>query len=72
METFVGEAVGAPERRTMFASGMTLVMNVWVLVLMLLGALPAWPHSRKWGYALSGGVGLILVIVLILFPLGKI
>jgi hypothetical protein len=37
-----------------------------VLVLLLLGAVPAWPHSRNWGYAPSGGLGLILVIVLVL------
>jgi hypothetical protein len=37
-----------------------------VLILILLGALPTWPHSRSWGYAPSGGVGLILAIVLIL------
>jgi Protein of unknown function (DUF3309) len=43
-----------------------------VLVLALLGAIPAWPHSRGWGYGPSGGVGVILVIVLILFLLGRI
>jgi uncharacterized protein DUF3309 len=37
-----------------------------VLILLLLGSVPAWPHSRNWGYAPSGGLGLILVIVLIL------
>jgi hypothetical protein len=37
-----------------------------VLVLLLLGAIPAWPYSRNWGYGPSGGLGLILVIVLIL------
>ena len=34
-----------------------------VLILLLLGALPAWPHSRQWGYLPSGGLGLILLIV---------
>jgi len=43
-----------------------------VLVLALLGVIPAWPHSRGWGYGPSGGIGLILVIVLILFLLGMI
>jgi hypothetical protein len=47
-------------------------MLLVVLVLMLLGIIPTWPHSRRWGYGPSGGVGLILVIVLILFLLGKI
>lgn len=37
-----------------------------VLVLLLLGAVPAWPYSRNWGYAPSGGLGLVLVIVLVL------
>ncbi|MCC0037621.1 MAG: DUF3309 domain-containing protein [Brucellaceae bacterium] len=43
-----------------------------ILVLLLLGAIPAWPHSRGWGYGPSGGLGLILVIVLILVLLGRI
>lgn len=43
-----------------------------VLVLLLIGALPAWPHSNKWGYGPSGGLGLVLVIVLILVLMGKI
>jgi len=41
-----------------------------VLILLLLGAVPAWPYSRDWGYAPSGGVGLVLAIVLILALLG--
>lgn len=40
-----------------------------VLLLLLVGALPAWPHSRKWGYYPSGGLGTVLVIVLILILL---
>jgi hypothetical protein len=43
-----------------------------VLVLLLLGALPTWPHSRSWGYFPSGALGLILVILIILLLLGKI
>jgi hypothetical protein len=41
-------------------------------VLMLLGAIPAWPHSRSWGYGPSGGLGLILLIVVILLVTGRI
>ena len=41
-----------------------------ILVLLLLGAVPAWPHSRSWGYGPSGGIGLLIVIVLILLLLG--
>ena len=43
-----------------------------VLVLLLVGALPAWPHSRGWGYYPSGGMGLILLIVVVLLLLGRI
>lgn len=43
-----------------------------VLILALVGVIPAWPHSRGWGYGPSGIVGVILVILLILFLLGKI
>ena len=43
-----------------------------VLVLLLVGALPAWPHSRSWGYGPTGGVGLLLVIVLVLLLMGRI
>lgn len=43
-----------------------------ILVLAVLGVIPTWPHSRQWGYGPSGGVGLILLIVLIPFFLGKI
>lgn len=43
-----------------------------VLILMLIGAIPAWPHSRGWGYGPSGGLGLILVILLILWLMGMV
>jgi hypothetical protein len=43
-----------------------------VLILALLGSLPAWPHSRDWGYGPSGGVGFVLLIVLILLLLGRV
>jgi hypothetical protein len=43
-----------------------------ILILLLLGAVPAWPHSRGWGYGPSGGLGLVLAIVLILVLLGRI
>ncbi len=43
-----------------------------VLVLALLGVIPTWPHSSKWGYGPSGGLGLVLLIVVILLVLGKI
>ena len=43
-----------------------------ILVLALLGVIPSWPHSRRWGYRPSGALGVVLLIVLILFVLGKI
>lgn len=43
-----------------------------ILVLILLGAIPAWPHSRGWGYGPSGILGVILVVVLILVLMGRI
>jgi len=43
-----------------------------LLTLMLLGALPAWPHSRSWGYYPSGGLGLLLAILLVLLLLGRL
>ena len=42
-----------------------------LLILMLLGAFPTWPHSRNWGYFPSGGLGLVLLIVLILVLTGR-
>jgi len=43
-----------------------------ILVLVLVGIIPMWPHSRSWGYAPSGGVGLIVLILVILLLLGRI
>ena len=43
-----------------------------ILVLLLVGALPAWPYSTGWGYGPSGGLGLVLVILLVLGLLGKV
>ena len=43
-----------------------------VLVLVLIGAIPAWPHSRSWGYAPSGIVGVVVVVLLILLLMGRI
>ncbi|MEK8082243.1 DUF3309 family protein [Pseudomonas sp. XK-1] len=43
-----------------------------VLILILVGVIPAWPHSRNWGYGPSGGLGLVVVIIIILLLLGRI
>jgi hypothetical protein len=49
-------------------TGMGLILALIVLIL-LIGAVPAWPYSRGWGYYPSGGLGLVLVIILVLFLL---
>jgi hypothetical protein len=41
-------------------------------VLVLLGVIPAWPHSRKWGYGPSGALGLVIIVVVILFLTGRL
>ena len=43
-----------------------------VLILVLIGAFPTWPHSREWGYLPSGGLGLVVVILLVLLLMGRI
>ena len=43
-----------------------------ILILALLGIIPIWPHSRSWGYVPSGGVGLVVLILVILLLLGRI
>ncbi|MDX2108858.1 MAG: DUF3309 family protein [Verrucomicrobiota bacterium] len=43
-----------------------------VLILMLIGSLPSWPHSRSWGYYPSGGLGLVVVILIVLVLMGRI
>lgn len=43
-----------------------------VLVLLLIGAIPSWPHSRSWGYGPSSGLGIVLIIVIVLLVLGRI
>ena len=51
---------------------MLITILIVVLVLALVGGLPTWQHSRSWGYGPSGGIGLILVILLVLFLLGRL
>ena len=43
-----------------------------LLVLMLLGAIPSWPHSRSWGYAPSGLLGTVVIVLLVLLVMGRI
>jgi hypothetical protein len=49
-----------------------LTILVVILLLVALGALPTWPHSRNWGYYPSGGLGLVVLILVILLLLGRI
>ena len=50
---------------------MPLILIV-ILVLLLLGAVPAWPHSRSWGYGPTGGLGLVVLILVILVLTGRL
>lgn len=43
-----------------------------IVVVLLIGAFPAWPHSRSWGYYPSGGLGLVAVVVLVLLLMGRL
>ncbi|HXN22838.1 MAG TPA: DUF3309 domain-containing protein [Candidatus Dormibacteraeota bacterium] len=51
---------------------MLVIILVVILVLALFGSFPTWPHSRGWGYYPSGGIGLVLLILLILFLMGRL
>jgi hypothetical protein len=51
---------------------MLLTILVVVLLISLIGSVPAWPHSRDWGYYPSGGLGLVLLIILVLFLMGRL
>jgi hypothetical protein len=50
----------------------TTTIIVVLLVLLLLGALPAWPYSRSWGYAPSGLLGALLIVLVVLFLMGRL
>ncbi|MGB6980894.1 MAG: DUF3309 family protein [Candidatus Acidiferrales bacterium] len=50
---------------------MFLILTI-VLVIAFVGSVPAWPHSRGWGYYPSGGIGLILIILLVLLLMGRL
>lgn len=43
-----------------------------VLILLLVGAFPSWPHSRSWGYGPSGGLGLVVLVVVVLLLMGRL
>jgi hypothetical protein len=67
--------VALPATKRKFAQEMTMSLGtilLIILVLMLIGAVPAWPHSRGWGYAPSGGLGLVVVVLVVLLLMGRI
>ena len=49
-----------------------ITVLIVLVVMMLLGAIPTWPHSRSWGYGPSGGLGLVVLILLILLLTGRL
>lgn len=57
------------ERGTNAAVGLDMLLTLFLilLVLMALGSAPAWPHSRSWGYYPSGGIGLLVIILVVFF-----
>jgi hypothetical protein len=57
------------DKRRILMLGTILIV---VVILMLLGALPTWPHSRQWGYFPSGGLGLVFLVLIILLLTGRL
>ena len=54
------------------AGGTLVLLYLPLIVLMMFGALPSWPHSRGWGYAPSGGLGIVLLLVVVLMLSGRL
>src|SRR5205085_6033853 len=71
MSLAVHVAGDQPQTKQGHAMGLGTLLLI-LLVLLLIGVLPTWPHSSSWGYGPSGGLGVILVIVLILVLMGRI
>ena len=63
-----GPLVGNHEEKTMSLGTILLI----VLILMLIGVIPTWPHSRSWGYWPSGALGVVVLIIIILLVLGRL
>jgi hypothetical protein len=66
--------IGADERQRCLGEQVMSLGTILliVLILILIGVIPVWPHARSWGYAPGGIVGVILVIVIVLFLLGRL
>jgi hypothetical protein len=71
-ETGPDTVTAASLSRAMSKESEMLTILLVIAVLMLLGVLPTWPHSRGWGYAPSGGVGLVVLILVVLLLSGRI
>jgi hypothetical protein len=63
--------LGFPPLGDVFMSMLELIVAI-VLFMALLGSLPTWPHSRNWGYAPSGTLGLILAVIIVLVLMGRL
>lgn len=63
---------GIDESETVRYPPLMPTLLIVLIVLVLIGVIPAWPHSRKWGYGPSGGLGLVLLILLILLLTGRL
>jgi hypothetical protein len=64
-----GNQLTHPYKENTMSLGTILLI---VLVLILIGVFPAWPHSRSWGYGPSGGLGLVVVVILVLLLMGRL
>ena len=67
----LGDAAGCTPRVRQKEMKMGLIVLI-IIIILLVGAFPTWPHSQNWGYGPSGILGTILIIVLILFLLGRL
>jgi VIT1/CCC1 family predicted Fe2+/Mn2+ transporter len=65
-------SISSSQSNKKYLGGLLITILIVILVLMLIGAVPSWPHSRNWGYRPVGGLGLILLIILILYMLGYV
>ena len=65
-------ALAGAQELSVFDQVFAAAPDALILILMLVGAIPSWPHSRNWGYGPSGGLGLVVLILVVLLLLGRI
>jgi hypothetical protein len=70
--SFAGVDATTHRDRILGRGGAMITVLLVVVVLMLLGALPAWPHSRQWGYYPRGGLGLVVLVLVVLMLAGRL